>query len=531
VSKGQIQRLLINVPPRHTKSLIVSVLWPCWEWARWPELRYLFASYAESLAVRDSVKSRRLIQSAWYQRAFGHVFQFAGDQNLKGSVENDRGGHRIALGTGGSATGQGGDRLICDDPHNVTTAESDDVRKGVLDWHDQVWSTRANDPKTTARVIVGQRIHQDDLSGHVLEQGGWEHLSLPAEWEGDKRVTSIGWSDPRTELGALLWPERIGPTEIAATKVMLGSWAYSAQYQQRPSPAGGGILARHWWRYWEPKGMDLRPVAVRLPDGSTQQIRPIELPADFDEMLASFDCAFKDLATSDYVAGQVWAAKKADRFLLDSVRERMSFTRTLAAVKALREKWPAADKTLIEEAANGEAILDTLRHEVPGLIGVKALGGKQARVQAVSPQVEAGNVFLPHPALASWVDVFIEECAAFPSGKNDDMVDACSQALNRLSNGLRYGLTVFLDDISRDTAACERMKMAADRAMFATCGAVPKIPVAPAGGRPTCPECSAVCCAPVSSGGWRCSSCGNQFGEPGFTDPKEIPRNTRTTHQ
>jgi hypothetical protein len=242
ITAGQLKRLLITIPPRHGKSLIVSVLWPCWEWASRPEGRWLFASYAESLAIRDNVKARRLVLSAWYQRNWDHVFQFAGDQNEKRKVETDRGGHRIAVGTGGSATGEGGDRLIIDDAHNVKEVESDDIRKGVLDWHDQVWSTRGNDPKTTARVIVGQRVHADDLAGHVLEQGGWEHLSLPAEFEGDNRVTSIGWTDPRKQSGELLWPEQFGPAEIAVSKRVLGSYAYSAQFQQRPSPAGGGIL-------------------------------------------------------------------------------------------------------------------------------------------------------------------------------------------------------------------------------------------------------------------------------------------------
>src|SRR5579864_4054381 len=218
VSAGRIRSLLINVPPRHMKSLLVSVFWPAWEWIRWPERRWLFASYAESLAIRDNLRSRRLIQSAWYQGNWGDRFQFAGDQNEKHKVETDRGGHRIAVGTGGSATGEGGDRLVIDDPHNIGEIESTLVRKGALDWFDTVWSTRANDPKTTARVIIMQRSHSDDLSGHVLEQGGYEHLSIPAEYEGDSRKTAVGWSDPRREEGELLWPERFGPAEIAEAK-------------------------------------------------------------------------------------------------------------------------------------------------------------------------------------------------------------------------------------------------------------------------------------------------------------------------
>jgi predicted phage terminase large subunit-like protein len=535
ITAGQLKWLLITIPPRHGKSLIVGVFWPCWEWASRPDGRWLFASYAESLAIRDNVKARRLIQSAWYQQNFGRVFQFAGDQNEKRKVETNRGGHRIAVGTGGSATGEGGDRLVIDDAHNVREIESDEVRKGVLAWHDQVWSTRANDPKTTARVIVGQRVHEDDLAGHVLEQGGWEHLSLPAEFEGDHRVTSIGWSDPRGELGQLLWPAQLGPTEIAETKRVLGSYAYAAQYQQRPSPAGGGIFKRWWWRYWKPKDMDLQPVTVRLADGSLQRIHAVDLPDDFDEVLGSWDMAFKDLSTSDYVAGGVWAAKKADRFLLDQVRERLSFPRTLEAVKSLSAKWPMAYRKLIEDKANGTAVLAALQHEISGLIAVNPAGGKVARAQAVSPQVESGNVYLPHPAIAPWVDAFIEECAKFPNGKNDDQVDQMTQALNRLSRGMSYGLTAYLlekqAELDGRKEFDDRMRATAERITgLVRAGGVDRGETATvaAGGEaanPKCPACGAQCIAPVCTGGLRCGQCGSQFG----ATPREYYRGRNRT--
>src|SRR5262249_55410951 len=150
----------------------------------------------------------------WYQERWGNRFALTGDQNTKGRFENDRSGYRLSTSVGGSATGEGGDRVVCDDPHNVQEAESDTVRKATLDWGDTVMSTRVNDTKTAAKVVVMQRCHQQDLSGHLLEQGGWEHLCLPAEYEGNRRVTSIGFSDPRKEQGKLLWPERFGNVEI-----------------------------------------------------------------------------------------------------------------------------------------------------------------------------------------------------------------------------------------------------------------------------------------------------------------------------
>jgi predicted phage terminase large subunit-like protein len=213
--------------------------------------------------------------------------------------------------------------------------------------------------------------------------------------------------------------------------------------------------------------MNLQPVSVRLPDGSLQQIHAMELPEKFDEVITSWDMAFKDLSTSDYVAGGVWAANKADRFLLDQVRERLSFPRTLEAVKSLRAKWPAAHRVLIEEAANGAAVLSSLQHEVSGLIGVHPAGGKVARAQAVSAQIEGGNIYVPHPAIAPWVDAFIEECAQFPNGKNDDQVDEMTQALHRLHAGLPYGLTMYLAakqaEIQGGVELEERMRETAQR--------------------------------------------------------------------
>jgi predicted phage terminase large subunit-like protein len=408
VTRGDIRNLLITIPPRHGKSLEVSVFWPCWEWTSHPESRWLCASYAESLAIRDNVRARRLIQSPWYQAAWGHVFQFAGDQNEKRKIETDHGGHRIAVGTGGSATGEGGDRLLIDDPHNLNEIESSLVRKSTLDWFDTVWSTRRNDPQTSARVIIMQRSHCDDLAGHVLEQGGWEHLCIPAEYEGDRRKTVIGWSDPRTTEGELLWPARFGPAEIADAKRTLGSFAYSAQYQQRPVPAGGGVWKRDWFRFY----------------------RRAELPAKLDMVAASWDCTFKDLRTSDYVCGQLWGRKGADFFLLDQVHARLDFPATLAAIRSLnaRARYPV-NAVLVEDKANGSAIVSVLKREIPGVIPLNPEGGKEARAAAVAPLMEAGNVLLPMPDEQPWVEDALLEFVTFPKAKHDDRVDACSQAL------------------------------------------------------------------------------------------------------
>src|SRR5260370_8409167 len=236
------------------KRLLVFVLWPACEGLLWPERRWLYSSYGAQLSIRDSVKCRRLIESPWYQRLWGDRFALISGQNTQGRFDNDRSGYRLSPSVRGAATGEGGDRIVCDDPHNVQEAESDSVRKGTIDWFDVVMSTRVNDPKTSAKVIVMQRCHQQDLSGHLIEQGGWEHLVLPAEYEGPVRTASIGFADPRQEHGELLWPERFGPAEIESLKRSLGSYAAAGQLQQRPSPPGAGLLSPHWFPFFHLEG-------------------------------------------------------------------------------------------------------------------------------------------------------------------------------------------------------------------------------------------------------------------------------------
>ena len=215
ITAGQLRKLLINIPPRHSKSTIVSVMWPMWEWLTDPAHKYLCASYSGNLSIRDNLKARRLIQSPWYQERWGHLIKLSGDQNAKQRFENDRTGYRLATSVGGTATGEGGSRLILDDPHSAQEAQSDTIRASALEWFDVVWSTRLNDPKRDAMVTIMQRLHERDISGHILEDiGGWEHLLIPAEWDGVRRKTSLGGYDPRQTKGELICAERFGAKEI-----------------------------------------------------------------------------------------------------------------------------------------------------------------------------------------------------------------------------------------------------------------------------------------------------------------------------
>lgn len=407
--RGEIKDLLINVPPRHFKSGLVSVLFPTWCWIKAPSMRFITTAYAQSLATRDSAKSRDIIESEWYRREFGIKWRMADDQNAKARYKNTEQGERIATSVGGSGTGEGADILIFDDPHNALEIRSEAARKEVIDYWDQVMASRGNDPKTFRRIIVMQRLHENDLSGHVLASGGeYVHLCLPAEYEGNDKPNRVGWRDWRNKPGELLWPERFGAPELAKLKINLGSNGSAGQLQQRPAPADGDIVKDNWWRFYK-----------TLPEGLTSWCQ-------------SWDLSFDATDHSSYVVGQIWACKGADRYLIHQFRDRVKFTGQLKAVQNMTESYPKVDVKLVEKKANGAALIDTLKGKIAGIIAVEPHGSKVARAEAVSPQIESGNVYLPDKEMCPWVDLFLHEWKVFPNGTNDDQVDACSQALQRL---------------------------------------------------------------------------------------------------
>lgn len=435
VSNRQIRQLIINMPPRHMKSSLVAVLWPVWRWIAYPEEQWLFSSYAESLSIRDSRKCRNLIKSPWFQRNWGQKFKIVSDQDEKKRFDNDHKGYRLATSVGGSNTGEGGSVQVMDDPNSMSEIHSPVVRQSVIDWYDQTMVTRLNDPRTGCRVCVQQRGHENDMTGHLLELGNWETLILPARYEGTQKVTSIGWVDPRTIPGQLLWPERFDDLHLVDLERTMGPTTAAGQLQQRPSPAGGSIFERQWFEYYNPRGVETKPVLVKNPGQDVISKTPVELPLAFEQILQSWDLTFKDLKTNDYVAGHVWGRVGANFYLLDRVHGRLDFTKTLQAIKKMSREHPCPEK-LVEDKANGPAVINTLKNEIPGLIPINPEGGKESRANAVSPYVESGNVYLPNPQLHPWVLSFIEECANFPRGKHDDDVDAMTQALRRLADSI-----------------------------------------------------------------------------------------------
>ena len=436
----RLQRLVINIPPGHMKSLLVGVFWPAWEWIDHPGIKSIFSCYAMDLAIRDSIRCRDLLLSDWYRECFHPDWEFKSDSNLKTGFANTMGGFRECLSVGSKATGYRGDKVVVDDPLNATEAHSDAVRNAANRWWDRTMSTRLNDPRTGVRMIIQQRLHEEDLTGHVLSKGGYENLCLPSEYDSNGRTsTAIGWHDPRSEDGELLFKELYPREVLDQLKIDLGQADFDGQHNQKPTPAGGLIFKRRWWKYWKPAGMELPPIRFQDEEGNWLAIEAEDLPSEFDETALSVDCAFKDSKSSDNVAAGVWSRLGSRAYLRDQVCQKLSFTRTVEMVRELSLNWPEATAKWVEDKANGSAVIDSLRLEIPGLIAIQPEGGKVVRAHAVTPVIEAGNVYLPHPALFPWVDGFTTETGQFPLGKNDDQVDQMTQALKRMLVSPSYG--------------------------------------------------------------------------------------------
>jgi predicted phage terminase large subunit-like protein len=406
----QLRNLLVTIPPRHTKSTLVSVLWPAWIWTREPDTRLLTASYAGPLALRDAVRSRRIIESGWYQEAWPDV-ELRRDQNTKGRYDNLAGGYRLATSVGGGATGEGGDVLIVDDPHDIDEQWSPQMLERAWAWWSQVMSQRVNDPKRAGRVIIQQRIHEHDLAGRLLAEGGWDHLSLPTIAEPPTLrppATALGWTDKRPE-GALLWPKRFPPDAIRQAQADLGPVGFAGQHQQRPAPRTGVIFDPLAWGTW-----------TALPDPST-----------WDAAVCSWDLAFGDAEGSSYNVGLAMAVVGVHRYILEVVRERERFSDVLPLVTGLADRWPRCTPVLVEKRANGPALLSMLEGSVDALEAVEPRGSKEQRAWAAQPVQAAGHVLLP--AEAPWREAFEDELKRFPRAGYDDQVDAYSQAINWLA--------------------------------------------------------------------------------------------------
>lgn len=409
VHRGEIRNLLINVPPRHVKSTMVSVAYPAWVWTEEAQHKFIYGSHSHSLAKRDSVKTRNIVTSPWYRETFATEWSLTEDQNEKSNFVNTVGGSRRATSVLSSIIGEGGDTLVLDDPHSPRSVRSDTQRQSELDWIDQEFFTRINDPKTVSKIVIMQRLDQRDASEHLLEKGDWEHLMLPAEFEPERKCfTVIGWEDPRKEPGEPLWPERFDTPELNTMKIDMGSKAWAGQGQQRPSPGEGSIFKRQYLQNFYK-----------------------EIPNDLDFFALSIDLPFDQ--GGSYAVFQVWGRRKGDRYLLDQTRAQVGFSEQITMFRTMLGKWPKIMAKWVEKKANGAAMISTLQREFAGLIPVEPTASKEIRAEAVTPQFESGNVFLPDPSIAPWIGDYIEELVAFNNGAFNDQVDATSQALSKMA--------------------------------------------------------------------------------------------------
>lgn len=405
VSLGYIKRLVVNIPPGSMKSRLTGLIWPVWHWLTFPTERFMFTSFDISLTHKQASDALMVTSSDWWKDRFGDLYFTDGNQAV-GEYENSRGGYRIATSFGSKATGKHVHIQVADDPTKPKEATKENLEKTTELWKG-TYSTRQASGAPFRRVIVMQRLHDLDLSGYA-EAEGYEVLRLPMRYEkAFSCSTSLGSVDKRTQDGALLWPERFPEDSVKTLEKELGAYA-PAQLQQRPVPEGGSIFHRDWLlKLWDTKS----------------------LPARNYTLIQSWDCTFKDEDANDYVCGQVWMRAGPYFYLLDCVNEHMSFIATVAAIKTMTTKWPKTKTIYIEDKANGSAVIEVLKKEIPRVEAVNPEGGKIARANAISGLFSGGNVFLPD---APWLEDYRQQMTRFPKGAHDDMVDATSQALAQL---------------------------------------------------------------------------------------------------
>lgn len=475
VADGEIKRLIINIPPRCAKSTLTSVVFPAWVWAQpekfWsptcgPGVRFLHGSYSQQLSLRDSTACRRLIESPWYQRLWGENFQLTGDQNTKTRFDNTRSGSRLATSVGSSLTGEGGSIIVVDDPNAAQEAFSEATIQTTIDWWDSALSTRLNDPKTGAFIVIQQRLSEEDLTGHILSKdvGEWTHLCLPMRYEWQRHsYTSIGWNDPRgcdeegeplvevdddgnripispeaqVELeereGDLLWPERFGEREVSILERQLGPWAAAGQLQQRPEPKGGGIIKRDWWQPWD---------SANYPT--------------MDMIIACLDTAYTTKTENDPSAMTVWGVFSGDVVAQNMKQvggwDERSYAETNPRVM-LMYAWQGryelhdlitrvaetcrnlrVDNLLVENKAAGHSVAQEMRRLFGGeRFGIQMYDpksqDKMARLYSVQHLFAEGLVYAPNKV---WADMVITQVGQFPKGKHDDLVDTVSMAMRHL---------------------------------------------------------------------------------------------------
>jgi predicted phage terminase large subunit-like protein len=408
IQTGELRRLIVNIPPRHLKSLTVTSAYTAWALGHDPTKKIICVSHSKDLSRDHANDFLRIVESPWYRRLFP-ALQVAKRGHRVTELKTSKGGFRLATSIGGAVLGRGADLIVIDDPIQPLAALSNAERARTKTFYDQTLFTRLNDKRTGAIVLVMQRLHEDDLAAHVERIDDWEKLAIPAIAErAETYVTGPARSDRyRRTVGNILHPDREDRETLDHIRRVMGSRGFQAQYQQEPVPLDGSVIKRSWIRYYD------------------------EVPEAFDRIVASWDTASTIGSTSDYSVGTLWGLAGSNYYLLDLIRGQFEFTALRQRVIALHRRRPET-VTLIEETDLGRALLHDLRdnHELRPILE-PPLFDKVARMEAQSARFEAGDVLLPRDV--PWLDDYVAELLAFPNGSHDDQVDSTSQALRYLT--------------------------------------------------------------------------------------------------
>lgn len=444
VFSREVNNLLMNVPPGSMKSIITSVCWPVWVWLRDPAARFLTASYGQDLATRDAVRSRALVESQWFKEIWGSKVELARNQNQKTKYETTAGGWRLATSVGGRGTGEHPSYKIIDDPHNVKQAESEAERQSALDWYDLTLTARgaSRDAQT---VVIMQRLHEKDLSGHIMAkeefEDEWDHVCLPMRFEPGRYSSAVGADQREVSGESLLWPSLFSEEKVAKLERALGVYGTAGQLQQRPSPPGGGILKTKHFQLW--------PANKPLPV--------------FEFILQSYDTAFKELhdprksgkSAPDFSACSVYGLftvpgdspqeRRLAIMILDAWEERLSYPKLREI--AIRD-WQAfyggdektgrkgrrADQVIIEDKASGQSLIQDMRlANIPVIPWNPGRADKVAKAHIAAPVLELDCFYVlestqrpGHPV--QWVKFMLDRVEKFPNDEFDDIVDTFTQA-------------------------------------------------------------------------------------------------------
>lgn len=419
VTRGEIKRLLITVPPGSSKSLLTRVFWPTWEWAINPSRRYIGASYAQHLAERDNRRARSIVQSDLYKKMFDHV-KMSDEQATKTNFANTSTGWMFATSVQGLGTGERGDRFIIDDAHNVSKAESAQDRQRVLLWFSETVPSRLNDLDKDAIVAIMQRVHQDDLAQAAIDRR-YEHLLIPMHYDSSRaKTTIIGWSDPRTEEGQLMWPERFSAGAVADLEDALGPYASAAQLEQEPVPRQGGLFT---------------------PENIVEVEELPDTEADY-EFVRAWDLAASEGAGA-YTVGVKMGRnlKNGNFYIVDVKRKRLGpdGVRKMITGAAAEDGAGVPIRIPQDPGQAGKAQVASIISELAGYNARAEAqsGSKETRAEPLAAQVEAGNVRI---LTRGWTKAFLEEMRFFPRGKYKDQVDAASSAFNALATKRKRGI-------------------------------------------------------------------------------------------